>query len=263
MSGYLAEIFSSFQGEGCAIEGSCYGKRQCFIRFAGCNLAIESNACAWCDSIFAQVLKINQFKFEKTPGCKNFIKIPNPAEIKLIGNLINEISSPDLHSISITGGEPLYQINFLQNLVKELHDFQLQLVTNGTLPENVKNIIEYFDYCCCDIKDETAIGSKNWKKIVDREFETIEHFIKAEKRIFAKVVVTNLTKIENIESYARRLSELNVPLAIQIVSSIKNTVLRPSFQQVCKFTEAASKYLSLIKLAFLCRLINYWNIYKK
>ena len=34
--GYLQEIFSSFQGEGAAIAGSCYGLRQIFLRFAGC-----------------------------------------------------------------------------------------------------------------------------------------------------------------------------------------------------------------------------------
>ena len=244
MPGYLAEIFSSFQGEGCSIKGSCYGRRQCFVRFAGCNLAHKSNACVWCDSAFAQVLKINQFRVEKTPGCKDFITIPNPAKVEVILNWINNISSPDLHSISITGGEPLYQINFLLDLVKILSDFQLYLETNGTLPENAKNVVEYFDYCCCDIKDETAVNSKDWKKIVEREFQTIQYFVNAEKKIFAKVVVTRSTKTENIEWYASRLSELDVPLAIQVVRSSKDAQLKPTFQQICQFTEAAAKYLS-------------------
>ena len=244
MEGHLVEIFSSFQGEGCSIKGSCYGKRQCFIRFAGCNLALESNACKWCDSVFAQDLKMNNFKIEKNPGSGNFIKMPNPVKVKLIRNIIQELSSPDLHSISITGGEPLYQIKFLKELVNILSDFQLYLETNGTLPENAKNVLEYFDYCCCAIKDESAFNSKDWKKIVEREFQTIQYFVKAEKSVFAKVVVTNSTTTENIEWYAGRLSELNVPLAIQIVNGSKNINLRPSFQQICQYTEAAAKHLS-------------------
>jgi len=36
--GHLVEIFSSYQGEGGVVRGSCFGRRQIFIRFAGCNL---------------------------------------------------------------------------------------------------------------------------------------------------------------------------------------------------------------------------------
>ncbi|NVM01976.1 MAG: 7-carboxy-7-deazaguanine synthase QueE [Candidatus Helarchaeota archaeon] len=244
MPGYLAEIFSSFQGEGFAVEGSCYGKRQSFIRFAGCNFAKDSNPCIWCDSPSAQALKIENFKVKKTPGSANFIKLPNPADVELILNWIHEISSPDMHSISVTGGEPLYQIDFLYELAEKLSDFKLYLETNGSLPENAKRVVEFFDYCCCDIKDDTAIKSKDWKKIVDQEFQTIKYFVNAQKMIFAKVVVTSSTKIENIQWYASRLSELNVPLAIQIVSSKKNKESIPNFQHICKLTEAAAKYLS-------------------
>lgn len=244
MPGYLVEIFSSFQGEGFAVEGSCYGKRQCFIRFAGCNFSKDSHPCVWCDSPFAQTLKIKDFKVEKTPGCGDFINLQNPADVELILNWINKISTPDLHSISITGGEPLHQIEFLCELAEQLSDFKLYLETNGSLPENAKKIVEFFDYCCCDIKDETAIKLKNWKKIVEKEFQTIKFFVNAQKKIFAKVVVTISTKVENIEWYASRLSELDVPLAIQIVSAKKNKAIIPNFQHICKLTEAAAKYLA-------------------
>ena len=54
---FLSEIFSSIQGEGGTLRGSCFGKRQIFIRFAGCNLAkgaYDTNGCFWCDSTLAQ-----------------------------------------------------------------------------------------------------------------------------------------------------------------------------------------------------------------
>ena len=58
--GYLFEIFSSIQGEGGTVRGSCFGKRQVFIRFAGCNLAnqgFNTSGCFWCDSRTSQNLK--------------------------------------------------------------------------------------------------------------------------------------------------------------------------------------------------------------
>ncbi|MHA1300688.1 MAG: 4Fe-4S cluster-binding domain-containing protein [Candidatus Helarchaeota archaeon] len=244
MPGYLVEIFSSYQGEGFAVESSCYGKRQCFIRFGGCNLAIESKACIWCDSLSAQRLEIKKFRIEKTAGHRDFIYYSNPVDEKLIYELIAEISSPDLHSISITGGEPLHQIRFLSNLARKLSNFKLYLETNGTLPKNASKIVDYFDYCCCDIKDQSAINTNDWKKIVELEFQTIGCFVKAGKKIFAKVVVTKSTKTENIEWYAEKLAELGVPLAIQIVSSQKNPEIIPEFNEICKMTEAAAKYLS-------------------
>ena len=53
LRGYIQEIFSSFQGEGAAVEGSCYGLRQIFLRFAGCPIALGAHGtkgCIWCDS---------------------------------------------------------------------------------------------------------------------------------------------------------------------------------------------------------------------
>ncbi|MHA1377377.1 MAG: radical SAM protein [Candidatus Helarchaeota archaeon] len=248
MAGYLSEIFSSFQGEGFAVDGSCYGKRQIFIRFAGCNLALESNPCKWCDSLSAQSIKIEHFGFEKVPGNRDFAHFPNPATVNSVHKLINEIESPDLHSISITGGEPLYQIDFLVELAKNLTSFKLYLETNGTLPENAKKIVDYFEYCCCDIKDESALKPRNWKEIVELEFQTIQLFVEADKKVFAKVVVTNSTKTENIEWYAKKLCEMDVPLAIQIVNSKENREIIPDFKKISKFTEAAAKYLTPDKI---------------
>ncbi len=39
----MAEVFNSWQGEGGSVEGSAFGRRQIFVRFAGCDLH-----CEWC-----------------------------------------------------------------------------------------------------------------------------------------------------------------------------------------------------------------------
>lgn len=56
-NGYFSEVFSSIQGEGGLVRGSCFGKRQIFVRFSGCNLSdggFGSRGCFWCDSPTSQ-----------------------------------------------------------------------------------------------------------------------------------------------------------------------------------------------------------------
>ncbi len=79
--GYLQEIFSSFQGEGAAIEGSCYGLRQILLRFSGCPLALGihgTKGCIWCDSPRAKLTEPNKCLIEKQTGNQSFSEIENP-----------------------------------------------------------------------------------------------------------------------------------------------------------------------------------------
>ena len=85
----IAEIFDSIQGEGPYI-----GYRQLFIRFCGCNLL-----CDYCDT-----------EFDK-------------GKIYGIDSLLEEIKSFDIssmHSVSLTGGEPLLHYQFLTEFLPEL-----------------------------------------------------------------------------------------------------------------------------------------------
>jgi organic radical activating enzyme len=172
MKGYLSEIFSSFQGEGGSIRGSCQGKRQIFIRFAGCNLAGLKRPCIWCDSLGAQDRMREKVLVEKAPGSKEFETAPNPMDVNRVLEIIKGLKTPDLHSLSITGGEPLYQSDFLESLCVEV-DQGIYLETNGTIPEEAKRIAKHVDFACVDIKDETANPQEGWKEIVEKEMKTI------------------------------------------------------------------------------------------
>ena len=85
----IAEIFDSIQG-----EGSYIGYRQLFIRFCGCNLL-----CDYCDTEF-----------------KN-------GDLYSVETLLNEVKKYNLeaiHSVSLTGGEPLIHYEFLKEFLPEL-----------------------------------------------------------------------------------------------------------------------------------------------
>lgn len=170
--------------------------------------------------------------------------VSNPADTALLLKCVKMLETSDLHSVSFTGGEPLHQTDFLKIVSETLFQggYTLYLETNGSLPNCASNVAELFEYCCCDIKDESSGAASDWKALVEKEFETIQIFTEAKAKTFAKVVVTSKTKIENIEWYARELAKMRCPLCIQIVTPFSE-VKKPSIKQLFQFTEAASKYL--------------------
>ena len=92
MKTHINEIFSSIQGEGILI-----GRRQIFVRFSGCNLD-----CNYCD----------------TSKSRNPILGDLITKEELI-NKINNLITPDFHSISLTGGEPLLHSDFIKEFLEQ------------------------------------------------------------------------------------------------------------------------------------------------
>ncbi|HDH27754.1 MAG TPA: 7-carboxy-7-deazaguanine synthase QueE [Euryarchaeota archaeon] len=242
MQGYISEIFSSFQGEGGSVRGSCQGKRQIFIRFAGCNLAEAGRPCVWCDSAQAQARRIPDAKIETSAGSGVFKDTPNPLDVEALLKVLEELHSPDMHSLSLTGGEPLLQAMFIEEFCLEtVH--RIYLETNGTLPKAAKKVASHVDYACVDLKDETALPYTGWQKVLESEFETTRILKDAGAEVFAKIVVTQGTSVETITGTSEKLAELGVPLAIQPVTTTDSTV-QISREKLFKLSEAAAQYLS-------------------
>ena len=246
LEGYIAEIFSSIQGEGGTVRGSCFGKRQIFIRFSGCNIAngaFKSTGCFWCDTPQAQILEMEYLNYEKIPGSQEFERMKNPVKISEIIQMVENIITPDLHSISLTGGEPLYQLEFTEELIKALNsaklNYPLYLETNGSIipfEKDLKELAKYIKYCCCDIKDKSSKAALlfNWENLVNNELEFISKMIHYGVETFAKIVVTSQTQIQDIQWICKKLSEIkyangeNVSLAIQPVS-LENEDLKAKY----------------------------------
>lgn len=245
--GYLKEIFSSYQGEGGSIKGSCQGKRQIFIRFAGCNIALkdfDTSGCQWCDTPDAKNPRQKELQVEKEAGTGEFEKLKNPIKIGEIIDIVDRLKTPDLHSISFTGGEPLLQADFLKTLASRVKDigYTLYLETNGSLVENLKTIENLFDYACVDIKDESSGAAKDWRSLVKKEFETIKILKKNKTKVFGKVVVTEETRLENIRWYAQELNNIGAPIAIQAVTPHGN-VKAIQNKKLFEFTQTAAEHL--------------------
>ena len=145
----LIEIFSSLQG-----EGPLVGRRQIFLRLAGCNLN-----CNYCDTPFQPSA---QCKIEQTPGGEKFELWDNPIAQNQVVNLVRHwltVLPKAHHSVSITGGEPLLHAKTLTSWLPELSLLlPLQLETNGTLPEALSDVLPWLRWVIMDFKLESQTG---------------------------------------------------------------------------------------------------------
>ena len=114
------EIFASIQG-----EGPYVGYKQLFVRFCNCNLK-----CNYCDTEFMDG------------------KDYNPCEL---ADEVNKFS--DVHSVSLTGGEPLLQIEFLKDFLPRVNK-KIYLETNATLADKFIEVKPFIDIVSADIKLE-------------------------------------------------------------------------------------------------------------
>ena len=208
----MAEVFNSWQGEGGSVPGSAFGRRQIFVRFAGCDLN-----CLWCDSKqYIDASRVSRWRYEVEPFTGKFGYKPNPASVDEVVEAILRLDTGDIHSISYTGGEPTLQVKPLKALMERMKNlgFDNFLETHGGLPELIKEVAPLTDYASVDIKDETAKATEDWRNLVLREVESIEILKKAGAKVYAKLVVTSGTKVENVRWYAGLLKGL-APLVIQ------------------------------------------------
>lgn len=221
----IIEIFSSIQGEGPYI-----GYRQIFVRFAGCNLS-----CEYCDTPFEKQEFCN---IETVSGSNEFKKIKNPVSVDELLKGISVFSKP--HSISLTGGEPLLQTEFLQDFLPkfkaEFPHIKVYLETNGTLFEELKKIISHIDIISMDLKLKSSTG-KEFPLEKHRNFIETALFFK--KEIFAKAVITNKISNKEIEEVSELLNsfEKTPTLILQPVTS-ENSELLLSSKKILKIQES-------------------------
>ena len=175
----IKEIFESIQGEGPYI-----GYKQLFIRFCNCNLK-----CNYCDTDFlsnSDYIEYNAFD---------------------LANKVNKYN--DIHSVSLTGGEPLLSVEFLKEFLP-LTSKKIYLETNATLAEKLLEVKKYIDIVAADIKLESASGIKNTLKYHDKFFEACKGI-----ETFAKIVFNkNITDFE-IDASCKMAKKYYLPIVLQ------------------------------------------------
>ena len=188
----ISEVFSSLQG-----EGPYLGIKQVFVRFGRCNMH-----CAYCDEL--EKMKEENFKIYDLNAL--FLSIHEL-----------EVKKGPHHSVSLTGGEPLFYTPFLKNLMPKLKEkgFGIYLETNGTLPRELAQVIRWCDIIAMDMKPSSSTTDRDFYK-KHKEFLKVA----IEKEVFIKVVVTPETLAAEIEQCVDILRDTNprIPFVFQPLS---------------------------------------------
>lgn len=218
----INEVFSSIQG-----EGKLIGRRQVFIRFSGCNLD-----CNYCD----------------TPLSRD----PNYGTIFSIHELFNSIDNlitPDFHSISLTGGEPLLHADFIKDFLEE-YNFDCLLETNGSLPREIEKIASLIKYASLDIKLPEHYPTSDYNTLFKSELESLNLLIDEGINTYCKVVIlpsTNVDMISSISSKIRdEISDISkLSMVIQPASPLEQW---EENKKLFEISETAGKYIDVLTI---------------
>ena len=176
----INEIFDSIQGEGLYI-----GYRQIFIRFCGCNLF-----CEYCDTNFESGNIYSAYE---------------------LAQKVNTFPLKSIHSLSLTGGEPLLHYEFLKEFLP-LINMKIYLETNGVLYKPLSEVVDLTDIISMDIKlDSSAkIGD-----VFNSHRKFIEIVKSAGKEIFAKIVFDEKIRDFEVNECAKLGETYDIPLILQ------------------------------------------------
>lgn len=235
----MVEIFSSIQGEGLLV-----GVRQVFLRFHGCTLD-----CHYCDSGTTRIASIPKFcQMESTPGRQDFTEVMNPVSLEYIKELLSKWVSqlPNAHhSISLTGGEPLLQVEQLLKYLPEWREIlPIYLETNGIHFPELSKCIDFLDYISMDFKlPSTTKSHAYWEE--HRKFLKIA----AQGNVYVKIVVSKETPKSEIRKTCEIIVSVNsnIPLIIQPMTT-SNGIDTIPFLSLFEFQEEACRYLKEVRI---------------
>jgi organic radical activating enzyme len=209
---WLAEIFSSIQG-----EGPLVGMRQVFVRFAGCH-----RRCRFCDTAAALTARpaYGQVESQRPGGARVFTERParNPITAARLLDLLEAYRrdpSPP-HSLALTGGEPLLQADFLRAALPRLRraGWRSYLETSGDRWRELATVLPWLDFVAMDIKLPSVTGAVGtWT--AHRKFLELAAAARAET--FVKIIVSRATDERELQRAARLVAAVasKTPVILQ------------------------------------------------
>lgn len=216
-SANIREVFCSVQG-----EGPYVGMRQAFVRFSSCNLN-----CNYCDTNFGNP---GTCDYEREEGSGVFEKVPNPVSVEKLESMLQPFEK--LHSISLTGGEPLLHAGFIEKMDLSV---PLYLESNMTLPEQARKLRENITYVAGDFKLPEAIGDtcpETRDTHVENTIECFKLLRKSNSRdCFCKIVIGRETKPDTVTMAAEAIAPYVSCIVLQPETSLGGEVRAQKFTQ--------------------------------
>jgi 7-carboxy-7-deazaguanine synthase len=202
----INEIFSSTQGEGIYV-----GYRQLFIRFSSCHLS-----CDYCDE-------------HSSDG--------DELSVDEVLTQLKSYSKQYHHSVSITGGEPLLQVDALKELLPNI-ELPKYLETSSTLPSHLAEIKNEVDIFALDYKPEYAAEFEESLKLV------------ADEDTFVKFILLPSQHVQELKQASEIIEAYNrdIPFIIQPVTPHRKISHMPSEQEISAAYTIVKKRLSDVRV---------------
>jgi 7-carboxy-7-deazaguanine synthase len=210
-SGYLSEIFVSFQGEGAHV-----GRRHLFLRLAGCNLR-----CRYCDTPDS-LERTTEFAIYRAGdrGTRRANPISADDLATVIASML-ETEAP-IDALAVTGGEPLAQSEFLVALLGAgRFTVPILLETNGVLPRRLREVLPKVDIVSMDIKLPSNTGEGAFW---DEHAQFLD--LARSKELSAKILVDQSTADEDVHRAVALLAAIRPPIPV-FLQPIVDAACRP------------------------------------
>lgn len=224
-TGVLAEVFCTFQGEGPHV-----GKRHLFVRLGGCSIG-----CCFCDT--PDALRPGQGFSVRIPGLEGMRA--NPVDPAAAAELVRAAAARvcAIHAVSVTGGEPLEQIDFLEAFLPRLAPLPVLLETAGTLPDELDRVIDAVAIVSMDFKLPSVA---NTAPSIDLHRRFLR--IAQRREVYVKVVVNErLDRAEWDEAVRLMLDEAPcVPFIVQ-PETRRNGTLAVPFSFLAELADHATR----------------------
>jgi organic radical activating enzyme len=198
-TGFLQEVFASFQG-----EGSHVGERTVFVRTAGCALR-----CRFCDTPKALV-RTEFVEFHRADG--SIERARNPVSVATVAAEVDALDPQARAWVSFTGGEPLEQADFLAALAPALRDRSLHLETAGVNAPEMRQLAPLLDFVEFDLKLD-SVAHEGDRAAQHRDFLAACRGVARE----AKVVVSATVDVAELDRLCALVGaeERSIPIVLQ------------------------------------------------
>lgn len=245
VTGYLSEMFCSVQGEGLFV-----GERQIFVRTAGC-----AATCSWCDTVYSKVQTPRFVVHGEGDAPARWRANPVALDDVLDDVLQCARTNAPVVTVSITGGEPLEQPEFVGALARALRErgLRIYLETAGIHAGAMRSLVEHVDVIAMDIKLPSATGVEHWN--AHREFlaalsESDFQPTRASARsLFVKVIVDLKATVAEIERAAELVAAFSprIPFVLQPESEtlLSKHATRDSRRALLELIDAGARAASL------------------
>jgi organic radical activating enzyme len=209
-TGSVHEIFKSYQG-----EGPLVGRQQVFVRMGGCSLR-----CRYCDTPGALVRRAF-FEVEHAPGRRE--RHANPVTPSELSEVLDRYDPLDLE-IALTGGEPLDQVDFLEQFLPRVSaERSVYLETAGVHAEAMARVRPWVSTIAMDIKLDSMAHEG------DRMAQHAA-FLEAAlgSGLFVKVIVSDEARSEELEAAAQLVARFDPSLTFVLQPETDRVTNRPA-----------------------------------